>query len=142
ILREHHDAPTAGHYGEDGTFQRISKRYYWTGMRSFIADYVKKCPECQRYKAENQKPAELLRTPVYSQRFETLSIDLFGPLPETSDGKKWIFIVEDTSTRWVELFSLRDATAAECAKILIEEVILRYGLPRRLISDNGPQFVS
>ncbi|GBN22626.1 Retrovirus-related Pol polyprotein from transposon 297 [Araneus ventricosus] len=74
--------------------------------------------------------------------FETLAIDLFGPLPETPTGKKWIFLIEDTSTKWVELFALEDATAQNCAKFLIEEVFLRYGLPRRLISDNGTQFVS
>ncbi|GFU49006.1 retrovirus-related Pol polyprotein from transposon 17.6 [Trichonephila clavipes] len=41
ILKIHHDAPNAGHYGADGTFERISERYYWTGMRSYITDYVK-----------------------------------------------------------------------------------------------------
>ncbi|GFX47812.1 transposon Tf2-6 polyprotein [Trichonephila clavipes] len=141
ILKIHHDAPNAGHFGGDGTFERISKRYYWTGMRSYITDYVKNCTECNRYKPSNQKPSGLLRTPVYSQRFETISIDLFGPLPESLSGKKWIFIVEDCRTRWVELFALPQATARECATTLMEEVILRYGLPRRLISDHGSQFV-
>ncbi|GFT80889.1 transposon Tf2-6 polyprotein [Trichonephila clavipes] len=83
ILKIHHDAPNVGHYGSDGTFERISKRYYWTGMRSYITDYVKNCTECNRYKPSNQKPSGLLHTPVYSQRFETISIDLFGPLPES-----------------------------------------------------------
>ncbi|GBM90512.1 hypothetical protein AVEN_215773-1 [Araneus ventricosus] len=48
ILKLHHDAPTASHYGADGTFSRISSRYYWTGMRKYIADYVKNCVECIR----------------------------------------------------------------------------------------------
>ncbi|GFX95604.1 hypothetical protein TNCV_4826181 [Trichonephila clavipes] len=141
ILKIHHDAPYAGHYGADGTFERISKRYYWTDMRSYITDYVKNCTECNRYKPSNQKPSGLLRTPVYSQRFETTSIDLFGPLPESLSGEKWISIVEDCCIRWVELFALPQATARECATTLMEEVILRYGLPRRLISDHGSQFV-
>ncbi|GFU21152.1 retrovirus-related Pol polyprotein from transposon 412 [Trichonephila clavipes] len=141
ILKIHHDAPNAGHFGANGTFERISKWYYWTGMRSYITDYVKNCPECNRYKPSNQKPSGLLRTPVYSQRFETISIDFFGPLPESPSGKKWIFIVEDCCTRWVELFALPQATARECATTLMEEVILRYGLPRRLISGHGSQFV-
>ncbi|GBN40843.1 hypothetical protein AVEN_204098-1 [Araneus ventricosus] len=66
ILRDHHDAPTAGHYGAEDAFNRISNRYYWTGMRKFITDYVKNCPECNRFKARNQKPAGLLQTPVSS----------------------------------------------------------------------------
>ncbi|GFU75151.1 hypothetical protein TNCV_2055941 [Trichonephila clavipes] len=39
--------------------------------------------ECIRYKATNQKPAGFLHTPVPAQRFESIAIDLFGPLPET-----------------------------------------------------------
>ncbi|GFV99977.1 transposon Tf2-8 polyprotein [Trichonephila clavipes] len=78
---------------------------------------VKNCPDFIKYKASNQKPSGLLQTPVPAQRFETLPIDLFGLLPESKDAK-------------------------ECAITLIEEVLLRYGIPRRLISDNGTQFVS
>ncbi|GFW71264.1 pro-Pol polyprotein [Trichonephila clavipes] len=107
ILKLHHDAPTAAHYGADGTFSRISLKYYWT-----------------------------------AQRFESIAIDLFGPLPETTEGMKWIFIVEDYTTKWVEIFPLKQATAKECAMTLLNEVFLRYGVPRRLISDNGTQFVS
>ncbi|GFS54206.1 gypsy retrotransposon integrase-like protein 1 [Trichonephila clavipes] len=111
-------------------------------MRKFIADYLKSCPECIRYKATNQKPAGLLETPVPAQRFESIAIDLFGPLQETTEGMKWIFIVEDYTTKWVELFPLKQATAKECAMTLLNEVFLRYGVPRRLISDNRTQFVS
>ncbi|GFY19397.1 hypothetical protein TNCV_4127841 [Trichonephila clavipes] len=103
---------------------------------------VKNCPDCIKYKASNQKPSGLLQTPVPAQRFETLVIDLFGPLPESKDGKRWILIIEDCTTKWVELFALPNATAKECAITLIEEALLRYGIPRRLISDNGTQFVS
>jgi hypothetical protein len=142
ILKEYHDAPMAGHYGIEGTLSKIAKRYYWTGMRRFITEYIKNCEDCCRYKASNQKPSGLLQTPVYNQRFESISIDLFGPLPKSPDGKKWIFIVEDCATRWTELFALEHASARECAITLIEEVYLRYGFPRRLISDNGSQFVS
>ncbi|GFU91958.1 transposon Tf2-6 polyprotein [Trichonephila clavipes] len=68
---------------------------------------------------------------MYSQRFETISIDLFGPLPESPSGKKWIFIVENCCTRWVELFALTQATARECATTLMEE----FGREVRTIDD-------
>ncbi|GFW53974.1 retrovirus-related Pol polyprotein from transposon 412 [Trichonephila clavipes] len=110
ILKLHHDAPAAAHYGADGTFPEFRNI---TGL-----------------------------TPVPAQRFESIAIDLFGPLPETSEGMKWIFIVEDYTTKWVELFPLKQATAKECAMTLLNEVFLRYGVPRRLISDNGTQFAN
>ena len=50
--------------------------------------------------------------------------------------------MEDVATRWMELFALHQATAESCAMTLINEVFLRFGFPRRMISDNGPQFVS
>ncbi|KAF8785654.1 Transposon Tf2-11 polyprotein like [Argiope bruennichi] len=143
VLQEYHDVPTAGHYGAEVTYNKVACRYYFPGMRKYIMEYVENCPDCNRYKPSNQKPTGLLRTPVYAQRFETLAIDLFGPLPETSFGKKWIFLVEDTSTKCMELFALKEAKSINYAKSLVEEGLLRYGLlPRRLISDNCSQFVS
>ena len=81
VQKEHHDASSARHYVIEETYDRISKRYYLTGMRRYNAEYIKNCPECCRYKLINQKPSRLLQTPIYNQRFETLSIHLFGPLP-------------------------------------------------------------
>ncbi|GFU72108.1 integrase_H2C2 domain-containing protein [Trichonephila clavipes] len=82
----------AGHYGAEGTYTRIAKNYYWTGMRKYITDYVKNCPDCIKYKASNQKPSRLLQTPVPPQRFKTFVIDLFGPLLESKDCKRGILI--------------------------------------------------
>lgn len=142
ILQENHDSPLSGHYGVERTIQRINKRYYWPGMRRHITEHVSRCLECQKFKPSNLKPAGLLQTPIQSQRFEILSIDLFGPLPETPTGDRWIFIIEDVASRWTEIFPLIAATAEACARCLIDEVILRFGVPRKVISDNGVQFVS
>ncbi|GFW21560.1 transposon Tf2-9 polyprotein [Trichonephila clavipes] len=101
ILKNHYEAPMAGHYGAIGTYTRIAKNYYWTGMRKYITDCVKNCPECLKYKASNQKPSGILQTPVPDQHFETLVIDLFRPLPESKDGKRWVFIIEGCTTKWV-----------------------------------------
>lgn len=125
ILASYHDNPTAGHYGINRTIARTTSRYFWPGMRNQINKYVNNCTECQRYKASNKKPAGLLQTVPSGQRFEVLAFDLFGPLPMTSDGFQWILIAEDLASRWVELFPLKEATAENCAKMLIDEVFLR-----------------
>jgi hypothetical protein len=142
LLKMYHDDPLAGHYGSDKTHDRIAKRYYWQGMRKYIDSYVTHCIACQRYNPSNLKPAGLLQTSVINKRFEIVAVDSFGPLPKSTDGYNWILIVEDVATRWVELFALENATAENCAKVLIDEVFLRYGIPRRLTTDNGTQFIS
>lgn len=106
ILKVYHDESTAGHYGTERTIARIACRYFWPSMRSEIAKYVKSCIECQRFKASNQKPSGLLQTTSSKQRFEIVAVDLFGPLPPTEDGHRWILVVEDVASRWTELFKL------------------------------------
>lgn len=142
VIAVYHDEASAGHYGVEKTIDRIAKRYFWKGMRTQIENYIRKCIQCQRYKPSNLKPAGLLQTSALNQRFEVVSFDLFGPLPKTDRDETWIFIIEDLASRWVELFALKQATAEECARVLLDEIILRYGTPRRFISDNGTQFVS
>ncbi|KAJ8912070.1 hypothetical protein NQ315_016759, partial [Exocentrus adspersus] len=94
------------------TLQKIILRYYWTGMRNVAHLMWLNQPETLR-----------ITDPI-------IAIDLFGPLPETPTGEKWIFIVEDTSTRWTEMFALREATAEACARCLINEIVLRFGTAR------------
>lgn len=142
VLKDLHNSASAGHYGIQRTFRKISSKFYFAGMKKYVADYVRRCEECQKYKVSNTKPAGLLQTPVPAQRFETIAVDLFGPLPETKKGNKWVLICEDTASKWVEVFSLPTATADLCAKTLIEEIFLRFGTCRKIISDNGVQFIS
>ncbi|KAJ8935324.1 hypothetical protein NQ318_004486, partial [Aromia moschata] len=139
ILAEYHDNATAGHFGVDRTLHRISSRYYWPNMRRDVTTHLSKCMECQRFKITNLKPGGLPFNVNVLRLFPSTCLVL---CQETPEGHKWIFIVEDTASRWTELFPLKVATAEECAKCLVNEVILRYGVPRKVISDNGPQFVS
>ncbi|GJQ75192.1 hypothetical protein Trydic_g9794 [Trypoxylus dichotomus] len=139
IMKEYHDAPTAGHYGAEKTFQRISSKYYFIGTRRYIQEYVKSCIHCQRFKPVNIKPAGLLQTSVPSQQFEVIAVDLVGPLPEIPRENNWVLIVKDTASKWTELVAIQTATAEACTEILIEKIFLRYCTPRKIISDNGVQ---
>lgn len=43
------------YYVEEKTFQRISNRYFWTSIRSYIPEYLKKCPYCSRCRTNNRR---------------------------------------------------------------------------------------
>ncbi|KAF2882955.1 hypothetical protein ILUMI_23183 [Ignelater luminosus] len=66
VLHEYHDCDLAAHYGVDRTYRRVSQRYFWIGMKKYIAEYLKNCGDCQKYKVSNQKPAGLVQTAVYA----------------------------------------------------------------------------
>jgi hypothetical protein len=56
ILREHHDAKTAGHLGQDKTLELLARNYYWPWIRQFINEYVNTCETCERNKAPHHVP--------------------------------------------------------------------------------------
>jgi transposase InsO family protein len=65
-----------------------------------------------------------------------------GPYPETPAGYKYIFVVTNLFSRWVEAFPTAATTTAEAIRIMEEEVFPRPGYPEAIITDNGAQFTS
>lgn len=63
------------------------------------------------------KPDGFLQT----SGFETIAVDLFGLIPKTNLGHRWIFIVQDVTWKWVELSTLGSATATACAIVFFKE---------------------
>ena len=64
-------------------------------------------------------------------------IDVIGPInPKASNGHRFIFVVIDYFTKWVEAASYTSVTRSVVCKF-IKEIICRYGLPKRIISDNA-----
>lgn len=60
-----------------------------------------------------------------------------GPLPVSSKGRKYILVVTDIFSKWVEAFALRSTDAETLATVLVDEVVCRYGVPSFIHSDQG-----
>ncbi|GFV48617.1 retrovirus-related Pol polyprotein from transposon 297 [Trichonephila clavipes] len=143
ILRHFHDAPTAGHLGFAKTYDRIRKRFYWPGMYRNVVRYVMHCRECQRRKSVPQRPpGRLVPIPPAIAPFHRIGIDLLGRFPKSAHGNKWIIVYMDYSTRYAITKALPTAEVDEIAKLLLEEIVLRHGAPRVIITDRGAVFRS
>ncbi|CAF1337169.1 unnamed protein product [Rotaria magnacalcarata] len=77
-----------------------------------------------------------------SQPWHTIGINIMGLFPPTARQKRFLLVIVDYFTRWVEIFALKQTTATHIANILINEIICRYGTPVYILSDNGPQFIA
>ncbi|GFU23068.1 transposon Tf2-9 polyprotein [Trichonephila clavipes] len=142
-LRHFHDAPTAGHLGFAKTYDRIRKRFYWPGMYRNVVRYVMHCRECQRRKSVPQRPpGRLVPIPPATAPFHRIGIDLLGRFPKSAHGNKWIIVCTDYSTRYAITKALPTAEVDEIAKFLLEEIVLRHGAPRVIITDRGAVFRS
>ncbi|XP_075498803.1 uncharacterized protein LOC142537118 [Primulina tabacum] len=63
-----------------------------------------------------------------------------GPLPNCSGSEKFLLVAVDYFSKWVEVEPLAKITEQEVLKFLWKNIVCRFGVPRKLISDNGRQF--
>ena len=57
--------------------------------------------------------------------------------PKASNGHRFIFVVIDYFTKWVEVASYASVTKSVVARFIKNEIVCRYKHPERIISDNG-----
>eukprot|EP00731_Ephydatia_muelleri_P028340 Em0019g1213a len=132
----------SGHLGVHKTLEKVKERFFWPGYEQDIREAVKKCEACQHRNTPVPVPQAPLGTIKSEYPFQRLSWDIMGPLPATSCGNKYILVVTDLFSKWVETFPLAVTDSITLARILTDEVICRYGVPESLHSDQGANFVS
>ncbi|KAD3337351.1 hypothetical protein E3N88_32871 [Mikania micrantha] len=62
IMNEAHKSRYSIHPGSDKMYQDLRGLYWWPGMKKDIVEYVSKCLNCAKVKAELQRPSGLLFT--------------------------------------------------------------------------------
>lgn len=141
LLRSHHSGELSPHFGVFKTYKRLALRYYWPNMYKDVISYVGKCDTCAAYKHSQLPPPGLLGDAKdCSKPFETISMDLVGPLPRSRAGFTFLLVVVCCFTKYCLLFPLRRAVGKAIAQKLEDGVFLVHGIPRTVIADNGTQF--
>jgi len=136
ILQQLHNC--AGHLGMKKTLGKLRERYYWPGYEADTEAWVRECKECQQRNYPIPTPQAPLHTIEAAYPFQKLSMDIMGPLPKTSQGHKYILVVTDLFSKWTEAFPLATTDSETIARVLVDEVICRYGVPTTLHSDQAP----
>lgn len=143
LLREHHDTPMGGHSSVLRTYRRLARQYYWPGMHRIVREFVASCEVCQKAKSSSLSPAGLLQPlPILSQVWEDISLDFIDGLPR-SESHTSLMVVVDRLTKSAHLIPLTHPyTAKTVASKFISHVMKLHGVPRSIVSDRDPIFVS
>ena len=143
IIIANHNHPIAGHPSIKRTRDLITSEYYWPMLKKDIEAYVKKCNTCQKVKAKNSSTTTPLHpNEIPSSPWEIISINLISPLPQ-SKGKNTILVIVDQFSKMIHLFPVMDTiTSKGVATIFRNSIFKLHGTPRKIISDQGPQFIS
>ena len=137
LRRVHNDV--VGHHGVHRTIEMLKKsNINWEGMSDSVEEFINACPCCQKNRlGQGDVQVEVKSTARY-EPFEVIAVDTVGELPECQ-GMKFVIVMIDVFTRFVELRAVPDTTAKSAATALLD-LFGRYGPPRELRSDQGTQF--
>ena len=73
--------------------------------------------------------------------FDRVGVDVIQ-FVRSESGNKYAIVFVDYLTKWVEVFPTADQTALTIARLFVEQIISRHGVPRELLSDRGANFLS
>ena len=128
-----------GHLGAERTLQLARQRVYWPRMTADITAFTQERCRCLIQRRSRRQPVAPLVSIHTTAPMELVAID-FLHLEKATGGQEYILLVVDHFTRFAQGYPTRNKTARTAAKILFEDYITRFGIPSRILHDQGREF--
>ncbi|XP_074337280.1 uncharacterized protein LOC141674475 [Apium graveolens] len=140
-LREVHEGICGDHLAAKAlAYKVIRQGYYWPTIHADSVAYVKKCSKCQKFSNVPKQGSSLPGSVLSPISFAVWGIDIMGPFPRAKGDLRYMLVAIDYMTKWAEVKAMRAINQQDCIKF-VDSIMMRFGVPMVLISDNGPQFV-
>jgi hypothetical protein len=137
-LDEAHLSRYSIHPGSTKMYQDLKQHYWWTKMKIEIARYVARCDTYRRVKAIHMKTVGPLQSlPIPTWKWGDISMDFIVGLPRTTKGFDSIWVIIDRLTKIAHFLPV-----LTYAQIYIACILSLHGIPKTIVSDHVPQFVS
>ena len=132
------DFHSKNHWAAADTYNEIRKQYYWPNMLDYIQKFCASCDDCLKTKKPNKKPIAPLKPIDWAacNPRESIGYDIATIAP-SYDGFRFVLLIIDGMSKYVELCPLRNATAVTLARVIKREWIGRHGHPTYFLSDQG-----
>lgn len=111
-------------------------------MKEDSFKFARACDKCQKFANYSTIPVAPLTSLLSPWPFAMWGIDLIGELPKAKGGVKYAVVAVDYFTKWAEAAPLATITAKKLRDFVFNSIVCRFGVPYKLISDNGKQFDS
>ncbi|XP_044166875.1 uncharacterized protein K02A2.6-like [Acropora millepora] len=124
----------ASHLGTESCLRRARETIFWPNMNAELKEMIAASETCRTYETSHLKES-LMPHKIPNRPWEQVAVDLFE-----LNKKEYMITVDYYSNFW-EIDRLTSTTSSAVV-LKLKNHFARYGCPNRLISDNGPQFVS
>ena len=142
VLQNCHDSRVSGHLGIDKTRNKLKDKFFWYGMSRDAELHVRGCHICNRNKKGNVTPRAGQRLYHAGYPMERVHIDILGPFHVSSKGNRYILVMVDQFTKWVELAAIPEQNAQMTVKSFVDRFVSTFGCPLEIHSDQGRNFES
>ncbi|GJZ80950.1 reverse transcriptase domain-containing protein [Tanacetum coccineum] len=141
VLREIHEGSCSMHACTQSVMAKALRiGYYWPTMHKDARALIKVCQDCQVHKPILRNPQQKL-TPITSPwPFYKWGIDIAGPFSKGPGKVKFLIVAIDYFTKWIEAKPVATITGNQVKTNLWDNIVCRFGLPGKIISDYGKQF--
>jgi len=109
IMHQMHNGLLSGHLGQKKTRDKILQGYYWFGIREDINLWILQCDNCGANKTPSVNPKAPPGSIPVGAPLDRLCTDLLGPFPVTPRKNRYVLVVTDHFSKWVEIFAVADA---------------------------------
>ena len=140
LFMEAHGGKFGAHLSDAKVFSQLRRHYWWGRMRQDITQWTRGCIVCATRSVGRAVRAPLTPIPVAGP-FDQIGVDIIQ-FPKTSRGNQYAVVFMDYLTKWPEVFAVPDQSAATVARLLVEELVSRHGVPSEVLSDRGRAFLS
>lgn len=141
LLKCYHDPPSIGHAGVKKMKHAMSSEVYWSNLDRDIANYVRNCEVCQRFKLGRPMPL-WQKTSVPEFPFDDISLDVVGPAPNSLIGNRYVLVTQCRFTRYIDFAGMPDTSALTTARTCLDHWVCKQGPPLRILTDRGTNFTS
>ncbi|GJX70088.1 putative reverse transcriptase domain-containing protein [Tanacetum coccineum] len=115
IMDEAHKSKYFIHPGADKMYYVLRDRYWWSGMKKDIVVY----------------------------KWDRIAMDFVTKLPRTSSGHDTIWVIVNQLTKYAHFLPMReDYKMDRLARLYLNEIVARHGVPISIISDRDSRFTS
>jgi hypothetical protein len=138
IIFDFHDSLCGGHhFWRTTTYKILRAGYFWPTLFADVCEKIRACIKCQKFSGKKQLKSFPLKPVVASGPFQQWGLDFIGEIHPTSSGQhRWILTATDYFTKWIEAIPTRSASHKVIIGFL-EDIIVRFGCPRRIVTDNA-----
>jgi hypothetical protein len=142
VLKSCHNFKLSAHLGIDKTVFKVKSSFYWYKMKDDVKDFIRNCTVCASRKRPTKQGRHGLIEYSVSFPLDRVCTDVVGPLPVSQQGNRYILVVMDQFTKFVECYAIPNQKAEIVARKIVYEYFSRYGVSLDIHSDQGSNFQS